>query len=113
MECHRVLDAAGGTEITITKKTVAFWLVLFVFFLPLAARGQESSSSLATIRNLFENKRWAQILSQVKAPSPDNADLDYYFGSAAAQLGEWEKARAAFVVGARLSPHDPRFLIEL
>ncbi len=40
-------------------------------------------------------------------------DLHYYYGSALAQLGRWDDARAALLAGRHLAPRDQRFPIEL
>lgn len=49
----------------------------------------------------------------MKQPSADNAELNYYYGGAAAQLGRWDEARTAFLAGLHLQPNDERFAIEL
>jgi len=45
----------------------------------------------------------------------DNADpdLDYYYGSALAQLGRWDDAYRVFLRGYRLDARDKRFAVEL
>ena len=42
-----------------------------------------------------------------------SADLDFYYGSALAQLGRLADAKQAFAAGSRLQPHDKRFPLEL
>jgi tetratricopeptide (TPR) repeat protein len=114
MERSRELDAVSGATITIKKHEPIAPLLIFLFFCcQHTAFSQNRPDSIASIKTLFDNKRWSQIVESVKAPSRDNADLNYYYGSAAAQLGQWQKARAAFLVGAHLSPADPRFPVEL
>ena len=49
----------------------------------------------------------------MKQPSVDSAEINYYYGGAAAQLGHWDQARDAFFAGLRLQPNDERFAIEL
>ncbi len=44
--------------------------------------------------------------------SPD-ANADYYYGLALAQLGQWDEARSAFLAGLGLAPGDARFAVEL
>jgi tetratricopeptide (TPR) repeat protein len=82
-------------------------------FLPQPSPAQTSPESVARIKNLFDQHRWQEILQSVPGPVDDNADLNYYYGSAAAQLGRWEAARAAFLKGVQLKPQDERFPIEL
>ena len=50
---------------------------------------------------------------EVESVSTPDAELDYYYGSALAQLGRWSDARSAFLAGRRLRPSDKRFPIEL
>lgn len=45
-------------------------------------------------------------------PSSD-ADVDFYYGSALAQLGRLAEARIALLSGRRLAPYDERFSVEL
>ena len=65
------------------------------------------------IKHLFDQARWPEVVSAVEKMPTRSADLDYYYGSALAQLGEWDQARNAFLIGRRLAPNDKRFPIEL
>ena len=65
------------------------------------------------IKQLFDQARWPEVVSAVEKMPTRSADLDYYYGSALAQLGEWDQARNAFLIGRRLAPNDKRFPIEL
>ena len=79
---------------------------------PLLAQAP-SEDRIARIKTLFDEQRWAEVVDAVGAVSADSADLNYYYGSAAAQLGQWERARAAFLAGIRVAPADARFPVEL
>ena len=47
-------------------------------------------------------------------PIPNkSSDLEYMYGTALAQVGRLDDARAAFLAGRRIAPHDSRFAIEL
>ena len=52
------------------------------------------------------------IVLAESVPSP-SADLDFYYGTALAQVGRWDDAQRAFAAGARLQPGDKRFPLEL
>src|SRR5262249_35460751 len=78
-----------------------------------AGPGQAPSAEVARVKALFDAQLWAEIVRAVSAPSADSADLNYYYGIAAAQLGDWPMARAALLAGMRLAPSDPRFSAEL
>jgi hypothetical protein len=71
------------------------------------------ADSATEVRNLYQAERWDEILERVKQPSPVSAEINYYYGIAAAQRGQWAQARAAFLAGRLLEPRDPRFPIEL
>jgi len=81
------------------------------------ASGQESdfktSDFKSRIRELFEKSRWQEIVENIGARSKTDPDLEYYYGSALAQLGRWEDARKALLAGHWLAPRDERFGVEL
>lgn len=64
------------------------------------------------IERLYKEQSWDAIAREIHEPS-DNADIDYFYGSALAQLGRLDEARGAFLAGRRLFPGDKRFPIEL
>ncbi len=65
------------------------------------------------IKQLFDQGRWPEVVSAIEKMPARSADLDYYYGSALAQLGKWDQARNAFLKGRQLEPNDKRFPIEL
>lgn len=74
---------------------------------------QSSDNFSLRIKQLYADQRWDEIVRQVNVPSATDPDLNYYYGSALAQLGRLDEARQAFLSGRRLSPRDQRFSIEL
>jgi tetratricopeptide (TPR) repeat protein len=123
MERRWQLDVAGRTSI---RERVIRALGLFFFLLAAALPGnpqvsspaaQSSAGSLdqlsARIKKLCSEGRWDEIAREGTIPSPADADIDYCYGSALAQIGRLDDARRAFLVGRRLSPRDKRFPIEL
>ena len=91
--------------------------VLSLLATPVVSNAQTSGaghdSALAQIEQLFEQQHWPEVVRTVEALSFRNADVDYYYGSAFAQLGRWQEARGAFLHGRELQPRDKRFPIEL
>jgi tetratricopeptide (TPR) repeat protein len=122
MERRWQLDVAGRTSI---RERVIRALGLFLLLLtalpgnpqvssPAAQSSADSFDQLsARIRKLYSERRWDEIAREVTIPSPTDADIDYCYGIALAQIGRLEDARQAFFVGQRLSPRDKRFPIEL
>jgi len=117
------LDVAGRTSI---RGRLIRALGVFLSLLAAALQGnsqvsspaaQSSADSLgqlsARIKKLYSEQRWDEIAREVTSPSPTDADIDYCYGSALAQLGQLNDARRAFLVGRRLCPRDKRFPIEL
>src|SRR5207253_3127629 len=73
----------------------------------------QKNESVPTIKQLFAEQRWQEIVQRVEGVPTPSAELNYYYGSALAQLGSWDAARQAFLRGRRLQPSDKRFPIEL
>ncbi len=65
------------------------------------------------IKKLFAEKRWAQVVEDLKNLSARGTELDYYYGVALAQIGKWDDARTVLLDAYRLHPQDGRFPIEL
>src|SRR5437870_13048756 len=66
----------------------------------------------ATVRRLYAEKRWEEIV-QFAPLSSDPAELDLYRGLALAQLQRWAEARPVFETGCKTDPRDKRFLLEI
>jgi len=113
MDSSRQLDAVSGAPAR-RPGVVALVLLIAAVCLPWPGLAQtEPAHSIAEIKDLFDAQRWEEILERVKGPSAESAEINYYYGIAAAQRGRWGEARAAFLAGRRLEPNDPRFPIEL
>jgi hypothetical protein len=68
---------------------------------------------LKQIRQLAEQQRWSEIVRDLEGVGDRDADLDYEYGAALAQLGRLDDARTVFLSGHRLAPRDQRFSVEL
>jgi tetratricopeptide (TPR) repeat protein len=80
-----------------------------------AVQGQAPGPGLgeSVIKELFEQQKWQELVRAVELEEHRSADLDYYYGTALAQLSRWDGAKAAFVAGHKLRPEDKRFPTEL
>lgn len=117
------MDAAGSATIRgQIIRPVA--LACFLFAVVLSAISQNVSNSQRTsasgpsdpvvqIKKLYTEQKWDEIVCEIRAPSRDSADLDFYYGSALAQLGRLDDARNALLIGHRIAPKDARFPVEL
>ena len=116
LERGRQLDAAGSSSTRrslIPNALLLLLLLLSYAGLSLAQTGSSSDQLVDRARQLFAEQRWQEIVSLGESAKNPSADLDFYYGSALAQLGRWEDARQAFAAGARLQPGDKRFPLEL
>lgn len=77
--------------------------------------GQTGPSEIPTaqrLQQLATEHRWLDIV-RLKPPLSRSADLDFYYGTALAQLERWSDAEIALKAGLHLAPGDPRFPTEL
>ena len=117
------MDAAGSATIRgQIIRPVALACFLFAVVLPAISQSvsnsQQTSASgpsdpVSQIKKLYNEQKWDEIVREIRAPSRESADLDYYYGSALAQLGHLDDARNAFLIGHRIAPNDARFPVEL
>lgn len=112
---RRQLDAVGCAA---TGQTLIRLFKIFVFLVCVSfeVHGQSSypqASLDSTIKQLFAEQRWQEIVRTLQTVPARSAELDYCYGSALAQMARWEAAREAFLAGYRLQPRDKRFPTEL
>ncbi len=65
------------------------------------------------IKQLVQEERWQEVVQGLQAVPSRNADQNYYYGLALAQLGRYPEAEQALRAGRRQQPRDPRFPVEL
>jgi tetratricopeptide (TPR) repeat protein len=87
--------------------------VWFVLLFASCAFAKNAADAGDPTKQLFNQGRWAEVVSAIEKMPERSADVDYYYGSALAQVGRLQDARAAFLAGRRLQPNDKRFPIEL
>jgi tetratricopeptide (TPR) repeat protein len=107
MASYRQLDAVGFT----TRFSTTIGLVaLFCCAAPAQSIAQPDTA--ARVHELFQQERWQEI-ANLHPVLGIWADTDFEYGIALARLERWENAKNAFRSGLRLSPRDPRFMVEL
>jgi tetratricopeptide (TPR) repeat protein len=111
MECSRQLDTAGRAPAG-RPLIRCLAIILLMGCVSLPGRGQEPDH-IPTIKQLFAEERWQEIVRLADGVSTPSAELNYYYGIALAKLQRWQAARHAFLTGRRLQPYDKRFPIEL
>ncbi len=70
-------------------------------------------ASEQSLQQLADAQRWNDIVRLLQPVAPRTSAMDFYFGMALAQLGRYAEARSALEAGRRMTPTDPRFLVEL
>ena len=89
-------------------------ILLFFFGIATLAGAQTSgTSSVDQAKKLSGEQRWQEVVRLLQSAPNPSADLDFYYGTALAQLGRWDDASRAFESGAQLQPGDKRFPLEL
>jgi len=86
--------------------------IMMLLGFTLGVRAADEAQRLQSIRKLYEQQKWQEILRQAQGPAEQSADFDYYAGLAFSHLGRWREARDAFSNGARKVPRNARFLTE-
>ncbi|PYX87740.1 MAG: hypothetical protein DMG68_10750 [Acidobacteria bacterium] len=109
MESGRQLDPIGRTRST-SFVPIILWLCLV---LSCVAASQSSPADKLKLEQLLQHEQWQQLIDAIERVPARDADLDYYYGTALAQLGHFEEARKVFLDGQRLQPQDKRFPTEL
>jgi hypothetical protein len=112
MERGWKMDSAGTAPIPASLTSIVALIFLFVFA-PGASAQTSDSSLVAQAVRLSAQQRWQEIVSLVGPVPHPSAELDFYYGTALAQLGRWDDAQKAFTAGVRLQPGDKRFPLEL
>jgi tetratricopeptide (TPR) repeat protein len=93
---------------------ISVLVFLFLFNFAILAGAQTSEGSLVDrIKQLSAEQRWQEIVDLAASVPRPSAELNFYKGTALAQLGRWDDAQHAFAAGERLQPGDKRFPLEL
>ena len=108
------LDVAGGPR---KGGVIRFFLSLVASLLvSTAGFSQEhmpEQARLAAAQKAFDAADWEEAARISEGPADQPPELDLLRGLALSRLEKWDQARAAFEAGARKSPGDSRFPVEL
>jgi hypothetical protein len=77
-----------------------------------ATSASEDSPRLQSVKRLYQQEKWEEVLREARGPGDQSAEFDYYAGMSLSHLQRWNEARAAFSEGANKAPGDPRFWTE-
>ena len=89
-----------------------FWAIL-ACAAPATIVAQAGGDIEQQAKILFEQKRWPELVQLVQSSNQRSANVNFYYGTALAQLQRWPEAETAFREGARRQRHDKRFPVEL
>jgi tetratricopeptide (TPR) repeat protein len=108
------LDVAGGSR---KGCVIRFFLPLLAsFLLSFPGFGQDQNpeqARLAAARSALDSGNWDEAARLTQGPADQSSELDFLRGLALSRLERWDEAKLAFEAGARKSPHDSRFPVEL
>ena len=108
------LVVAGGSPKSCVGR---FFLLLFAsFFFSLSGYGQDQNSDqarLSAAQGAFDAGHWDEAARLAQGPADQSPNLDFLRGMAFARLEKWDEAKVAFEAGARKSPRDSRFPVEV
>jgi len=91
---------------------VLFVAAVLMFAAAFRVEAAGESERLDSVRLLYQQGKWEQVLREAQGPADQAADFEYFAGMALSRLERWREARDAFSNGARKAPHDARFLTE-
>lgn len=109
----QALDATSSAATAWPFIVRAMILLALASILPSAFSQEAPGDPSSPAQKLFAEKRWQEVVSAVEDEPARTADIDYYYGSALANLGRLAEARKAFLDGHRMQPRDSRFPTEL
>jgi tetratricopeptide (TPR) repeat protein len=112
MERGGKMDSAGAASNATSLIPLVVFILVFAFA-SLASAQTSDHSLVARVTQLSAQQRWQEVVGLVESLPHPSAELDFYYGTALAQLGRWNDAQKAFAAGARLEPGDKRFPLEL
>jgi tetratricopeptide (TPR) repeat protein len=108
------LDVVGGAG---KGRVIPFLLVLCsIVFASLPGFAQDrgpEEARLAAARKAFDDGDWDEAARLAEGPLDQSSQLDLLRGLALSRLEKWPQAKTAFAAGAKKSPRDARFPVEL
>ncbi len=96
---------------------IPFLMVLFGLLSPsvsgFAQDDGPDQARLAEAQKAFDDRDWERAARLAEGPVDQSSDLDLLRGLALSRLEKWGRAKIAFEAGAKKSPRDSRFPVEL
>jgi len=86
--------------------------IMLLLGVALGASAADDAQRLRSVKTLYEEKKWEEVLRDAQGPPQQSPDFDYYAGMALSHLDRWTEARDVFSDGVRKAPRDVRFLTE-
>jgi len=111
MAAKRQLDAAGGPRKGRVKRFLLFFCVLPA--IGYAQEGTPDKARLTAAQNAYNVGNWREAAQLSTGPADQSVEFDFLRGLALSRMEEWDEAKSAFEAGARKSPRDSRFPVEL
>ena len=108
------LDVVGGAgKGRVIRFLLAFCGLVFLSTPGFAQDGGPEQARLATVQQAFDAARWDEAARLAEGPADQSSELDLLRALALSHLEKWDEAKAALEAGARKSPRDSRFPVEL
>jgi hypothetical protein len=108
------LDVVGGAR---KGRVISFLVVLFGLLSPavsgFAQDDGPDQARLAAAQKAFGGRDWEEAARLAEGPADQSSELDLLEGLALSRLEKWGRAKMAFDAGAKKSPRDSRFPVEL
>ncbi len=112
MAWHGQLDASRRAEPFGVRVRNAVFQMMLLLGVAFAVNATDDAQRLQSVKQLYQQKKWQEVLRGAQGPPQQSADFDYYAGMALSHLEHWAEARDAFSNGARKEPLSVRFLTE-
>ena len=108
------LVVAGGSRKGCVSRFLLLLVALLLFSFPGYGQDQNPDQArIAAAQAAFDAGRWDEAAQLAQGPVDQSPELDFLRGLAFARLEKWNQAKLALEMGARRSPRDSRFPVEL
>ncbi len=112
MAWHGQLDASRRAQPLGVKVRNPVFQIVLLLGVAFGVSAADDAPRLQSVKKLYEQKKWEEVLRDAQGPPQQSPDFDYYAGMALSHLDRWREARDAFSNGVRKAPRDSRFLTE-